>query len=336
MKVYYNEIESFPCDVIRANIARGRLPEGFVDQRDIQNVTPTELIGCNQLHLFAGIGAAAYACRLAGLPDDFSICTFGFPCQDISVAGKGAGLEGSRSGMFFEAVRLIDGARPTWLLAENVPALRNRGANRVLAELEGIGYTVLDPIVVGADDIGAPHRRKRVWIVARLGNTQHDGLSSAALARSTGTTICNNAERSYCAVQSTGADITGKLAAENQKLDDAERKGLEGFTRHGVVQTGWQNAIRPVAEASLLREWPSRIAEQQYDWEEPRTTQSQVGGATDGPTGRLVRDRGRHRKESIKALGNAWVPQTAVPILKWMHQQECEDGNDYVGDLART
>lgn len=176
MTAYYNEIEKFACDVIRANIQRGRLPDGYIDQRDIREVNPADLVGMGykQLHLFAGIGVAAYACRLAGIPDDFSIGTFGFPCQDISAAGKGEGLEGKRSGLFYEAVRIFAVARPTWLLAENVAALRTRGADRVIEELEAIGYTVLDPVVVGADDIGATHRRKRVWIVARLADARCD------------------------------------------------------------------------------------------------------------------------------------------------------------------
>ena len=89
----------------------------------------------------------------------------GFPCQDISAAGKGAGLAGARSGLWFEMLRVIREIRPTWVLAENVPALRTRGADRVISDLEEAGYTVW-PSVVGAWAAGAPHKRDRVWIVA--------------------------------------------------------------------------------------------------------------------------------------------------------------------------
>lgn len=89
----------------------------------------------------------------------------GFPCQDISVAGNGAGIDGERSGLWSEMFRIVCELRPRWVLAENVPALRTRGADRVLGDLESEGYACW-PLVVGADDIGAPHRRKRVWIVA--------------------------------------------------------------------------------------------------------------------------------------------------------------------------
>jgi len=180
--VFYSDLEPFPCDVIRANIARGRLPEGTVLQKDICELDATALVGFDQIRLFAGIGVSAYACRIAGIPAGLSLLCAGFPCQDISVAGKGAGLGGARSGLFWELLRIIEDVRPTWLLLENVPALRTAGAaidpdglsavELVIHGLEGAGYCVLSPTVVGADDAGAPHRRKRVWIVARRFDAQ--------------------------------------------------------------------------------------------------------------------------------------------------------------------
>jgi DNA (cytosine-5)-methyltransferase 1 len=95
----------------------------------------------------------------------------GFPCQDISTAGKGAGIEGSRSGLWSEYFRLIREIRPRWVIAENVPALRSRGADRVLSDLESAGYTVR-PLVVGAVHAGAPHRRQRAWIVANAASSR--------------------------------------------------------------------------------------------------------------------------------------------------------------------
>ncbi len=89
----------------------------------------------------------------------------GFPCQDISTAGKGAGIDGPRSGLWAEMLRVIKEVKPRWVVAENVPALRGRGADRVLADLEGAGYAAV-PVVVGAVHVGASHRRERVWIVA--------------------------------------------------------------------------------------------------------------------------------------------------------------------------
>lgn len=99
----------------------------------------------------------------------------GFPCQDISLAGKGAGIEGARSGLWSEMFRLVRELQPRWLLVENVPALRTRGADWVLAHLEGGGYTCW-PLVVGAWAVGAPHRRDRVWIVAHSGQSRLEGI----------------------------------------------------------------------------------------------------------------------------------------------------------------
>ena len=98
---------------------------------------------------------------LAGRID---LLTGGFPCQDISAAGKGEGLGGKRSGLWFELLRVIKECRPDRIVIENVPALRVRGADTVLAGLEEAGYTCW-PVVVGADNIGAPHTRTRVWII---------------------------------------------------------------------------------------------------------------------------------------------------------------------------
>lgn len=97
-----------------------------------------------------------------GLPD---IIVGSPPCQDISSANtKGKGVDGERSGLYFEAVRLIDECRPRWFALENSANLRTRGADRVIDALEAIGYTCW-PFVVSAGDIGANHERKRSWLV---------------------------------------------------------------------------------------------------------------------------------------------------------------------------
>jgi len=90
----------------------------------------------------------------------------GFPCQDISIAGKGAGINGTKSGLFFELMRIVRLAgHPKWICLENVPALASRGMGAVLGELAQSGYDA-EWSVFGADDLGAPHRRKRIWIIA--------------------------------------------------------------------------------------------------------------------------------------------------------------------------
>lgn len=88
------------------------------------------------------------------------------PCQDASAANsKGKGVDGDKTGLFFEAIRLVRECRPRWCAFENSPFLRTRGYDRIADGLEEIGY-VGGPFVVAASDLGAPHGRKRVWIIA--------------------------------------------------------------------------------------------------------------------------------------------------------------------------
>jgi DNA (cytosine-5)-methyltransferase 1 len=104
---------------------------------------------------------------------NIDMLTGGFMCSDISAAGKGAGLgKATRSGFTWRHMfRLIRGLRPNWLVIENVPALRSRGADRVLGVLERIGYTCW-AVVVGAVHVGANFVGKRVWIVAATRGTR--------------------------------------------------------------------------------------------------------------------------------------------------------------------
>ncbi|MGO8242968.1 DNA cytosine methyltransferase [Rhizobium johnstonii] len=89
----------------------------------------------------------------------------GFPCQDLSLAGKGAGLEGERSGLWSEYARLVDELRPEYVIVENVAALLGRGLDRVLRDLASIRYNA-EWHCIPASAIGAPHRRDRIWIIA--------------------------------------------------------------------------------------------------------------------------------------------------------------------------
>lgn len=105
----------------------------------------------------------ARALELAGVAPD--VVTGGFPCQDISLAGKGAGLDGERSGLWREMHRVIAEVRPRWVVAENVAALRSRRLDQVLGSLAQIGYDA-EWHCIPASAVGAPHRRDRIWIVA--------------------------------------------------------------------------------------------------------------------------------------------------------------------------
>ncbi|OZB19393.1 MAG: DNA methyltransferase [Hyphomonas sp. 34-62-18] len=106
--------------------------------------------------------AARLVSDLGFLPD---IIVGSPPCQDISSANtKGKGIEGERSGLYLEAVRLVGDCRPRWFAFENSANLRTRGADRLLDALEALGYAC-EPCVVGAGDVGANHVRKRSWLI---------------------------------------------------------------------------------------------------------------------------------------------------------------------------
>ena len=103
----------------------------------------------------------------------------GFPCQDISAAGKGAGIDGERSGMWGEMARIIHEVRPRFVFVENSPMLTSRGLGRVLGDLASMGFDARWG-VLGAADVGANHQRDRIWIVAKwrgqLSHTQHNRI----------------------------------------------------------------------------------------------------------------------------------------------------------------
>jgi DNA (cytosine-5)-methyltransferase 1 len=119
-----------------------------------------------------------YATRFPDTPIWDDVCTFnpkfeefdcivgGSPCQDLSACGNKAGLDGERSGLWWQQLRIINECRPKFIGWENVEGALDRGAREVAASLRMVGYQVEGPIVVSAAELGAPHQRKRIFIVA--------------------------------------------------------------------------------------------------------------------------------------------------------------------------
>jgi DNA (cytosine-5)-methyltransferase 1 len=134
------EIEQYPRDVLLARQRDGHLPN-FPIWDDV--------------------------CTLDGNPwrGSVDVLCGGFPCQDISAAGKGAGITGERSGLWKEYARLIGEMRPRFVFAENSPLLRTRGLGVVLEDLAALGYNARWG-VLGAGAVGAPHKRDRMWVLA--------------------------------------------------------------------------------------------------------------------------------------------------------------------------
>lgn len=306
--------------------------------------------------------SAAHLCGTVGL------LTGGFPCQDISIAGKGAGIEGERSGLWWEMFRIITECRPAFVLIENVPALRNRGADRVLSELEGAGYTGR-AFVVGADDIGATHRRKRVWIVADDANRRRNEPGASSERER-----CEREDRGCgCDVaysDSSGwGEHSGEVSGEEELPSSQHRSATISFEEWiagtgdtgGTYEEWWQiygadaglpypdvadiksvtehepgNENLPVSSGrgtrldnrrsgKLLPAFPPArndfrgwAAVASVDATLMPCVERDVRDVVDGIPIKLVR---RRRNATLKALGNAIVPQVAELFCQWIYQQ---------------
>lgn len=108
-----------------------------------------------------------------GLPwrGAIDVISGGFPCQDISVAGRGDGIDGARSGLWGSMARIICEVLPRHVFVENSPALTSRGLGAVLGDLAALGYNARW-CVLGARHVGAPHKRDRIWVLATHANSK--------------------------------------------------------------------------------------------------------------------------------------------------------------------
>jgi DNA (cytosine-5)-methyltransferase 1 len=120
----------------------------------------------------------------------------GFPCQDISYAGLGAGIDAERSGLWSEYFRIIGELRPKIAVVENVPALLGRGMGRVLGDLASIGYDA-EWTVISARQVGSLHLRERIWIIAypNDGKERIQGFFSQKIPRFGAFSWCQNVRR---------------------------------------------------------------------------------------------------------------------------------------------
>lgn len=165
MSVYYNEHDPKAAAWLRELIRDGLIPDGFVDERDIQLVAPGDIAGYTQHHFFAGIGGWPEALRIAGWPESKPLWTASCPCQSFSLSGKQKGQEDPRHlwPVFF---RLVREHGPEWIFGEQVEnAIGHGWLDGIQADLEGEGYAV-GHCVLGAHSAGAPHIRQRLYWMA--------------------------------------------------------------------------------------------------------------------------------------------------------------------------
>jgi DNA (cytosine-5)-methyltransferase 1 len=235
----------------------------------------------------------------------------GFPCQDLSYAGRGAGLDGERSGLWIEYARLIRELRPRYVIVENVSALLARGLGRVLGDLAACGYDA-EWDCIPASAVGAPHRRDRVWLVAYPARDLRAGAASGGTER----------ERAWSGGEPRGvadADGSGRLERRGSEsvraqlataercgeVANAERPGLQGLAGSG--STGERRAPGEPAGVGQGRERQrepqpdvGRVADElsagldggRLDVERSRYQEARAAGASHAEAMRAVREHG--------------------------------------------
>jgi DNA (cytosine-5)-methyltransferase 1 len=240
----------------------------------------------------------------------------GFPCQDISTAGSGAGLAGERSGLWREYARLVGELRPSVVIVENVAALLGRGLDRVLGDLAEIGYDA-EWHCIPASAVGAPHIRDRIWIIAY---PQHPDADSAGSHRAP-LYIVGKAEPRNEQERQLGQ--VGALLADPKRISEHQSKGrCSGKTQADGARRliGGSGVSGFLADAiSGGRPGPGQL----IDTSNPAPHgEGQAVEPVDGGIGSIWRfepDVGRvangvpDRAHRLKALGNAVVPQ--IPEL---------------------
>ena len=163
------------------------------------------------------------------LPTRIDIIYGGFPCQDISVAGRGKGLEGERSGLFFEIVRLVNEIQPTFIFLENVPAITTRGLGTVTAEITKLGYDCRWT-TLSAAEIGANHKRERWWLLAHSNGSDRRAQKGSDLRSeeqgskgSRSSNVCENLSDSNCKRSQEQRELKQPFSSETYRDGQADR-----------------------------------------------------------------------------------------------------------------
>ena len=260
------------------------------------------------------------------------IITGGFPCQPFSMAGKRKGTEDERH-LWPQMLRAIREIQPRWVVGENVSGIVNWDGGvvfeQVHTDLESQGYEV-QAYILPACGVNAPHRRDRVWFVAK--NTKCNGClqrepdQEGAEIREQRNTCTENSER-VC--ESKDAGVTADTGLQRQEIRQFDAMGTEQLCEKSDV-TDTNSDIR--REGGLHTTEPGQAARhagtryarshQRNTWDN-FPTQSPVCGRNDGIPSKLVGITfSKHRNESIKAYGNAIVPQVCFMIFKSIQEYE--------------
>jgi DNA-cytosine methyltransferase len=220
--------------------------------------------------------------KLHGKLGEFDIITGGFPCQDISNAGKRKGITGKRSGLWFEMHRLISEIRPRYVFVENVSALINRGLPEVLASLAEIGYDAIW-LTLRASDVGAPHRRDRVFILAYPDSQRWSAGANPQREHANILSKIGQAEENQ---QSGGGRLDWSGPICESDVSNGISEGLEGeFTQS---QTSWKFRLQNRTNRQQMGFWqtdPADLPDPKCLRLECPKEQRNVGETSKTPTG---------------------------------------------------
>ena len=237
-------------------------------------------------------------------PGQYDVITGGFPCQDISVAGRREGItEQSRSGLFYELIRIIRLVRPKFIVMENVAAILNNGLDIVLGELSEAGYDA-EWSIISASSLGAAHRRSRWWCVAY---TNDYGSSPTSINKVNDEANSSSQERQNQVSKSSGSSESSdsRIIQQTTNTSNSNSKGRESNSEE-VETPIWKHAFLNSKERRTLSpDWTGYVSE------------PSLCRGDDGLRGRVAR---------IKAMGNSIVPQcAAVPLqrIKDLSEELC-------------
>jgi DNA (cytosine-5)-methyltransferase 1 len=247
-------------------------------------------------------------------PGTADVVCGGFPCQDISVAGKQAGIaEGTRSGLYHQLMRVVRVVRPRYVVLENVAAITSNGLGVVLGELAAAGFNA-EWACIPAADLGACHKRDRWWLVA-YANDDHLQAGSGQLQREGSAIAGGSSQLAYTQCQRC---VEGPGRGTQQAGRQSPRAG-DGAARSDAPdandQRQQEHNLATVADRAGRASWRHAARSLNPDWRS-YVSQPVLPRGDDGLS---------HRVDRIHALGNAVVPQVAmIPLQRVLDLHHAE------------